>query len=282
VYARTRVRGRRRELRIGFIAALLLVAVAVWPAAGGGAKVPNIPNIPGVPKVPKFTSYPVTIDAAGFVDFEWTWDDRQACIPSYAKTVSEELSFEFGRPVRTSVHVVGGAVSMPFAIGGEAKLKAKASGFQENNYCPPTAPEPAEEAPDCRTLTGKLGATLSPEADDASGGGLVPLGQGVMINFIRKGGGMEPTSCTKNRPRLDAVQKKKGVNVETTASLGPLTVPLTTDAKFWSLKPGGRISRTIRIGGGCEGVTATASRLSPYVTRCTISGRVVVVIKRLK
>jgi hypothetical protein len=59
-------------------------------------------------------------------------------------------------------------------------------------------------------------------------------------------------------------------------------VPLTTDAKFWSLKPGGRISRTIKIGGGCDTATATASRLSTYITRCTISGRVVVVIKRLK
>ena len=58
-------------------------------------------------------------------------------------------------------------------------------------------------------------------------------------------------------------------------------MPLTTDTKFWSLKPGGRISRTIKIGGGCDTATAPASRLSDYITRCTISGRVVVVIKRV-
>ena len=273
------MRGRHRELRFGFVATLALVAVAAWPAAGGGAKIPKIPHLP---KVPKFTAYPVTVDAAGFVDFEWTWDDRQDCIPSYAKTVTEELSFEFGKPVRTEVNIVGGAVTMPFATGGKAKLKAKASGFHEKNYCPPTPLEPPEEAPECETLTGKLGATLTPEVDEASEGGLVPLGQGVLISFIRKGGGMEPPSCMKNRPNLNPVQKKKGVIVETTAPLGPLTVPLTTDTKFWSLKPGGRISRTIKIGGGCDNATAKASRLSSYITRCTISGHVVVVIKRLK
>jgi hypothetical protein len=89
---------------------------------------------------------------------------------------------------------------MPFAIGGEAKLKAKAGGFQTTNYCPPTAPNPEPSEPDCRTLQGKLGATLSPEAPDEGDEALVPLGAGVLITLIRKGGGSEPLSAA-TRPR---------------------------------------------------------------------------------
>jgi hypothetical protein len=251
--------------------------VAGWPATSGGVKIPDLP------KVPKVTSYPVTIDTAGYVDFEWTWDNQQTCIPGYAKTVSEELSFELGRPRRSVVNVVGGAVSMPFAIGGEAKLKAKAGGFKTTNFCPPTAPEPEPSEPDCRTLNGRLGATLSPEATDESDATLVPLGHGVLFTLIRKGGGSEPQSCIENRPTVHSVQDKKGANIETTSQLGPLSVPLgASSTKFWSLKPGGRISRTIKIGGGCDTATAQASRLSSSIKRCTIGGRIVVVIKRLR
>lgn len=123
----------KRLGRVVVVGLALVVMAAAWPAPGGGAKIPQVPKVPNLPKVPKVTAYPVTIDVAGFVEFEWTWDDRQECIPGYAKTVSEEFVFELGKPRRTSVNVVGGAVTMPFAIGGEAKLKAKAGGFQTSN-----------------------------------------------------------------------------------------------------------------------------------------------------
>lgn len=251
--------------------------MAAWPATSEGVKLPHLP------KVPKVTSYPVTIDVAGYLDFDWTWDDQATCIPGYAKTVSEELSFEFGKPRHTVVNVIGGAVTMPFAIGGEAKLKAKAGGFNTTNYCPPTAPKPEPSEPDCRTLKGRLGATLTAEAGDEADGGLVPLGHGVLITLIRKGGGMEPQSCFEDRPTVHSVDDEKGANIETTSLLGPLSVPLGANStKFWSLKPGGRISRSIKIGGGCDTATAQASGLSEHIKRCTIGGRIVVVIKRLK
>ncbi len=66
---------------------------------------------------------------------------------------------------------------------------------------------------------------------------------------------------------------------------GGLTVPVANATKFWSLKPGGRLSRTITIGGGCETITAQsaqASVLPENIKRCTISGKVVVMIKPLK
>lgn len=259
-----------------------IAALAAWPTAGGGAQVPRIPHLP---KVPKITSYPVTIDAAGYVDFNWTWDSQQTCVPGYAKTVSEELSFELGRPRRTAVNIVGGAVTMPFAIGGEAKSKATVSGFRTTNYCPPTPPEPEPPEPDCKTLKGKLGVVLLPQAEAGEDGDLAPLGRGVMFAVVRRGGGSQTPACLEYRPSLIPVEESRGVQIETLPlPSGGLTVPLANATKFWSLKPGKRLSRTITIGGGCEGVTtqtAQASVLSENVKRCTIKGKIVVVIKRL-
>jgi hypothetical protein len=261
------------------VAATTIAALAAWPAAGGGAQIPQLP------KVPKFTSYPITIDAAGYVDFNWTWDSQETCIPGYAKTVSEELSFELGKPRRTVVNAVGGAVTMPFALGGEATTKATVAGFHTTNYCPPTAPSPEPPEPECKTLKGKLGVALLPQLEVHEDGDLAPLGRGVVLAVVRRGGGSQSSSCLENRPTLRPVDEDEGVQVETLPLPGGgLTVPLTNATKFWGLKPGGRLSRTITIGGGCDRVTAQtaqASGLSEHVKRCTISGKIVVVIKRL-
>jgi hypothetical protein len=267
-------------LRFGFVAALVLVAVAAWPAAGGGAKIPKVPQIPGLPKVPKITSYPVTVDAAGYLDFEWTWDDTQPCIPGYAKTVSEELSFELGRPMRRAVQIVGGSVTMPFAIGGEAKTKAVLSGYQTSNYCPPTPRQEEPPAPTCKTVKGKLGMLLLPEPYED--GDIAPLGNGVLVSFIRRGGGAQDPSCLQDRPTLHPLKEEKGVQISTLPlPAGGLTLPLTNSTKMLALKPGQRIQRSIAIGGGCENVTATATAsLSGNLRRCTVGGKVVVTIKR--
>lgn len=251
--------------------------MAAWPATSGAFKIPTLP------KVPKVTSYPVTVDTAGYVDFEWTWDNRQPCIPGYAKTVSEEFSFELGKPERGVAHLIGGAVDIPFVTGGEAKLKAKLGGYQTTNYCYPTplVPEPPE--PECKTLAGKLSVVVSPQGSNDDDGDVVPLGRGVLISLIRKSNTSQTQSCLKGRPAPHAIQENQGVYVDTTPQpQGLLTVPLANATKFWGLKPGDRLSRTIKIGGGCDTITAQASRLSDNIKRCTIGGRIVVVIKRLK
>lgn len=259
--------------------ATTIAALAAWPAAGGGAPIPHLP------KVPKITSYPVTIDVAGYVDFNWTWDSQETCYPGYAKTVAEELSFELGKPRRSVVNVVGGAVAMPFAIGGEATSKVTADAFRTTNYCPPTAPNPDPPEPDCKTLRGELGVVLIPQAEAQDDGDLTSLGRGVMLSIVRRGGGSQTASCLQDRPTLRPVKKDEGVQIETLPlPSGGLTLPLTNATKFWALKPGGRLSRTITIGGGCDRATtqtATASGLSEHIKRCTISGKVVVVVKRV-
>jgi hypothetical protein len=107
-----------------------------------------------------------------------------------------------------------------------------------------------------------------------------------MLSVVRKGGGSQPLSCLENRPTLTPVDEDRSVQIETLPRPGGgLTLPLTNGTQFWSLKPGGRLSRTITIAGGCEAVTtqtAQASTLSSNIKRCTIKGKVVVVIKRLK
>ncbi len=263
-------------------AAVIVTAIAAFaalPVAGGGAQIPHLP------KLPKATAYPVTIDVAGYVDFNWTWDSQQKCIPGYAKTVSEELSFELGKPRRSVLNVVGGAVSMPFAIGGEAKSKATVDGFQTTNYCPPTAPNPEPPKPNCKTLKGKLAVVLLPQAEAHGEGDLTPLGRGAMLSVIRKGGGSQTHSCLENRPTLHPVDEDQSVQIETLPLPGGgLTVPLANATKFWGLKPGGRLSRTITIAGGCDAVTTQTAQasLSTNIKRCTIKGKIVVVIKRLR
>ncbi len=254
---------------------IAVVGLGVLPATGAGV------NIPNLPKLPKVTSYPVTVDAAGYLDFDWTWDSTQPCIPGYAKTVSEELSFELGRPQKRTVQIVGGAVTMPFAIGGEAKLKASLGGYQTSNYCPPTPRNPEPPAPSCKTVKGKLGMLLIPEPFE--GGDLAPLGNGVMVSFARIGGGFQNSTCLENRPTLRPVRADQGVQIETLPlPSGGLTLPLTGSTKMLALKPGQRIQRSITIGGGCDTVTATAraSRLSSNIRHCTVRGKVVVTIKR--
>ena len=127
---------------------------------------------------------------------------------------------------------------------------------------------------------GTLAATLTPEATEEGDDQLAPLGHGVLLTLVRRGGGAQPASCLEGRPKVRSLKDKKGAIVETTAALGPLVVPLGANSvKFWKLKPGARIARHIRIGGGCE--TATISRLSSSIKRCTIGGQIVVTIKRL-
>ena len=108
-----------------------------------------------------------------------------------------------------------------------------------------------------------------------------------MLTMIRKGGGSEPASCLEFRPTIHPTpaEEDRGVVVDTTAALGLVSLPLgASSATFVGLKPGERIARTIKIGGGCDSakVTTTRGRLGTDIKRCTIGGHVVAVIKRLK
>ena len=247
------------------------------PAAGGAQRTTLI-------KIPKVTTYPVSIDVAGYIDFDWTFDSRRPCIPGYAVTINEELSLELGKPRHSVVNVFGGDVTMPFAIGGQMKLKTIAKGFQTSNYCDPTPPAPEPKEPECRTLTGKLGVVLSPQKLSKAEEETAPLRRDVLISFARRSGSSQSASCLAGRPTPEAINESKGVYIDTTPRAYSYTaLPLRASAlDFAHLKPGKKIAEKIAISGGCDRITASASALSENIKRCTVKGRVVVVIKRLK
>jgi hypothetical protein len=266
------IRSSRLLLAPLLVALLAALSLALLPGAGE-ARLPHIPK--GLPHFPKVKQYPATIDAAGYVELRWTYDELTPCLPTYAKTVEEEFSFELGRPRRVKVALVGGALVVHPVEGGSAVVASRLSNYKFNNYCHPTPKVPEPPEPSCKTLRGKLGVGLAAVEEESE---LTPLSLPVVVALYRNGGGAQPGSCLKDRPKLTTVGEDDGYEVQ---PQGGLTVPLgVQDVKFWRLRVGGKIQRTIAIGGGCEGITARASTLSPHVKHCSIRGKVHVVVKR--
>ncbi len=270
-------RYRRRIARLA--SALLLVSVALvaaLPSASSGLKIPKLP------KVPKHTTYPVTIDVAGYVDFNWTFDNRQACVPGLAKNVAEEFSFEFGAPRRTTVNIIKDAVSIgSYVTGGQAKAKASLDGYQTTNYCYPTPLAPEPPKPECKTLSGKLGAVLTPQkrgGDDE----IAALDRGVLLTLQRKSNTTQDGQCLRDRPTPEALDQDQGVNIDTAqVPYGALTVPAASALKFWKLRKGGRVRNTIKISGRCDRADAGVSSLPDEIKRCTVHGTIVLIVKRI-
>jgi hypothetical protein len=262
----------------------LSAVVAVTAALTGLASASSGADTPARIKIPKVTRYPVKVDVAGYVDLDWAWDSTRPCAPGYVKTVNEELSFELGKPRRSTVTVVNGKVTMPAAIGGQAKLKAALERFGTSNYCPPTVPDPPR--PVCKTLGGKLGVTLGPEKLTKEEKELSPLaGQPVLILLTRHGGGRQTYSCASERPTPRAIDAGRGVRMETllvpTASW--IAVPIKPRSlAFSELKRGERLSTKVKIRGRCDRIAAHASALPEGITNCTVRGKIVVTIKRVK
>lgn len=267
-------KARLLALSLTAFAALAAASLAALPG-NGEAKPPRIP------KIPKVTQYPITLDAAGYVEYRWTYDDREKCVPGYSKTVTEELTFELGRPRRARLQITGGTVVVFPVKGGQAALRTELSGFQTTNYCPPTAPVKIEE-PVCRPrfaspLLVGIGTELS------NGEELAPLGRQTLavVSPARPARFLQRADCRKERPSIDTDKERLGWSVEPPA----LSVPTgIVNTKLWNLKPGREVRGTTRIGGGCgrASVTAHASAIPSTITSCTLTGRVVVNIKRLR
>jgi hypothetical protein len=255
-----------------FLVAVVFAAIAelaVLPAANGGTGGRENLTIFRLTE-----SYPVTVEVSGHVDFDWTWDSRRECAPGYAKTTDEELSLTLGKPRRSVVSIIDRRVTMPAAVGGQAKLEADVSGFDTTNYCPPTAPFPEPPEPTCKTLKGKLAVALSPTVG--------PRRRDVLIHFARRNNKHQDFSCLRDRPVPVPVRSSEGIYVDTTPQpYGEFQVPLKASwAHFFFLKPGERLKERIKIHGRCDRVTARASALPEEIKSCTLGGRIVVTIKR--
>ncbi|MBS1878338.1 MAG: hypothetical protein JST31_02385 [Actinobacteria bacterium] len=230
-----------------------------------------------LPKAPKVTQYPVTLDVVGYLDYTWTYDNREKCSLGYAKTVEEHFGFELGRPRPTKVSIVNGEV-MLFPVRGAASLETELKGWQTTNYCPPStvAPEPPE--PVCtKKLRGPISLGLAPAPETAGPEDPTPLVHEVQLAAIRTPPKPQTASCRQDRPAIDAEGWQADPYTGIIAPLG------ANDVQFLRLRVGKRLKRTIEIGGGCGGATlrAHASAVIPaHVTGCVLRGKVVVTIVR--
>lgn len=265
-----------RNRLLSLLALIVLVATALaLPAAAGAAKVPNWV------KAAKVTQYPVTIDAAGYLDHTWTWDSTSSCLPGYAKTVEEDLTFELGRPRAAMVSVVNGKVTLSQVIGGDATVQTELSGWHTTNYCPPTAPLPEPPEPVCtKKMKSKVAVAVFPAKAELSGDDPAPLVHQTRVMVYRSKATPQTPSCAQQRPDIEA---------ESEASQGWMADPLVgvigplgaTDVQFRKLKVGETLRRTVTIGGGCRKASFGASAsVASQIRSCVVKGKVVLMVKR--
>ena len=265
-----------RRLPLSLALSVLAAALLVLPAATGAV------TIPKWVKTAKVTQYPVTIDAVGYVDHTWTWDETEPCQPGYAKTIDESLTFELGRPQAAKVGIVNGKVMLYPVSGGEATVQTELSNWRTTNYCPPDEPRPEPPEPVCKKrMTGKMLIGITPVKEDF-GGDLDRLTHRTQFLISRAKVSPQNSSCLDKRP---------GISTEGSATNGwavdpyvGATGPLgATDWQFLKLRVGETMKRTIPISGGCGKASfggAGASAIDPHIRSCVIKGKVVVMIKR--
>lgn len=265
---------RKRLLPALVLTALAAAALAV-PAATGAVKVPNWV------KAAKVTQYPVTIDAVGYLDHTWTWDSTSGCLPGYAKTIEEDLTFELGRPQAAMVSVVNGKVVLSQVTAGDATVQTTLSGWQTTNYCPPTEPLPEPPEPECtKRMKSKAAISVLPAKEERSDDDPTPLVHQTRVMVLRSKATPQTVSCLQQRPKIEA---------ESEASEGWLADPYVgivaplraTDVQFRKLKVGETMRRTVTISGGCRKASFDASAsVAPQIRSCVVRGKVVLMVKR--
>ncbi|MDQ2630985.1 MAG: hypothetical protein M3Y75_08440 [Actinomycetota bacterium] len=266
-------------MRIRLPSALALTALATaaltFPAATGAVKVPN------VVKEAKVTQYPVKIDAVGYLDHTWTWDSTSSCVPGYAKTIEEELTFELGRPQAAKVTIVNGKVVLTQVTGGDATVRTELSGWQTSNYCPPTEPEPEPPEPVCtKRMKSKVAVGVVPAREEGSDDDPAPLVHQTQVLIYRSKATPQTSSCLQRRPKIEAESEaSKGWLADPYAGI---VAPLkATDVQFRKLRVGETLRRTVTISGGCRKASFSASAsVSPWIRSCVVKGKVVLMVKR--
>jgi hypothetical protein len=265
----------RKKLVPLAVLALLVLVVAVPGATG-------MPKVPSVPKGALPVQYPVTVDAAGYINYTWTYDTTEKCSPGYAITVTEKLTFSSGGPKRGKLAVVYGQAFTSAMRGGSWNLGVKLTDWEETNYCKGTPAKIVK--PTCHDLGG--GRTIfavAPEAEGAEKGlePLAPLVRDTSFVVSPTTPSAQAKSCYENRPKVETVgEEEKDWTVD---PIHGISVPLAATSSFFRNKfgVGDTLRRHVNIGGRCDRATATASALPPEVTSCDIDGHVDVVIRRI-
>ena len=265
----------RKQLFPALVLTALATAALALPAATAAVNVPNWV------KGAKYTQYPVTIDAVGYLDHTWTWDSTSSCLPGFAKTIEEDLTFELGRPRAAKVSIVNGEVVLSQITAGDATVQTELSGWHTTNYCPPTEPLPEPPEPVCtKKMKSKLAIGLVPVREETSDDDPASLVHQTQVFLYRSKATPQTDSCLKQRPKIEA---------ESEASKGWLADPYVgivaplkaTDVQFRNLKVGETLRRTVVISGGCRKASFDASAsVAPEIRSCVVRGKVVLMVKR--
>lgn len=266
----------RTRLLVSLALSALAATALALPVATGAVTIPK-----GV-KTAKVTRYPVAVDAVGYLDYTWTWDSTEPCVPGYAKTIEESLTFELGKPRAGTAQVVNGQVIVYPVKGGEATVQTELSGWRTTNYCPPTEPAKEPPEPTCKKkLRSPLMVGVSPIKEEEDE--LTPLSRQTQVLISRFRPTPQNPACLDQRPSIKAEgESTKGWAAD---PHGGIVAPLgASDVDFWRLDVGKTIKRTVTISGGCGKASfkagAGASAISPRIRSCVVKGKVVVMIKR--
>ncbi|MFP5451920.1 MAG: hypothetical protein ACLGG9_09250 [Thermoleophilia bacterium] len=276
----------RRTLRAG-LAAVGLAALLALPSLASALTIPNIPGLPPGVKVPTVTGYWATLDTAGYVKVRVTENNARECTPGRDTLGEYEAEFELGAPRRVRVVVVNGDVSSNGVrsvrrSGAGAVHKAKYTVTRETNNCAPAERVDLGPPPACKpVLRGRLLVSLFPTPREKDPE-LTPLVRRVSVGLQRIGGGRQSLECMGVIPGLSAKVRddESSVHPMQLAQL-PLTVPVATDRQLLSLKKKGQtLRRSVRINGACNDFLMSNAVQNQSGYNCTVTGRIVVNIKR--
>jgi hypothetical protein len=278
----------RPSLRIP-LAATGIAALLAAPSLAGAVTIPNIPGLPPGFKAPKTTVYPATIDVAGFVKVRVTENYARECTPGRDTLAEFEADFELGAPRPVTVVIQNGAVSSTGVLsqkraGAGAVHRASFVVNRETNNCPPSQPVELSEPPICTpSLRGRLLASLSPTRAEVRDGELTPLVRRVNLLLARKAGGNQRIDCMGEIPSLSAKVNEDESDISVMQLKGiPLNVPIATDAQFLRLKKGKTLRRSVRLNGACNEFLLSNAVQNQSGYTCTITGRIVMNVKRTR
>lgn len=278
---------RIRHLLSAALAASAAVALAAAP--GAGAAVPRIPRLPpNLPRVPRVTTYRAQIDVGGYIDVKAERDTTADCAPGQDVTIEFETAFELGSPRASRITIVnGGLMATPVANPGGVSHKAALSGYRETNHCPPNRKVTLRK-PACTSGKGKLRAVLGSDVSRVRTGtgldDLEALSFPVLLALTRMGGAAQDRSCTDLLSSLRPARNRDSTTLSAFEySAAGMSIPIgVSEWAFVRLARGGWLRRWIRLDGACDhvlvGTEATASRDR---SRCTVTGRIYVGVKRL-
>jgi hypothetical protein len=273
----------RSRLSLASVLFAALAATVVLSSAGSAAARPKIPK-----NIPHFVDRQMVVSASGTITYRWTYDNREKCFPGYTKTVEEEFRFNF--PKRQTKFSIAPGIMVSGALkGGDGQLDVRLGNWATTNFCDPEKREPEPPVPTCKSDSTPLVVALAviPTEIERGDDHLAPLSREAFVAIQRTKPFAQDPKCAEQRPDLNYEPEDEELEYGWYADprKGIATGMNAPSSAFAKLGVGKTLKRRIEVGGGCGGVTASASAVAeipPHITRCTMTGLVHVNVTRVK